>query len=85
MTGQQLRYTLEPSNFGIPRNDGGWIYAVRTGGFVKVGKTTDPRRRLLREAQTWCPSGLDEIIAKPFWNITKLEYSLHTCLAEHWH
>jgi hypothetical protein len=85
MTGQQLRYTLEPSNFGIPRNDGGWVYAVRTGGFVKVGKTTDPRRRLLREAQTWCPSGLDEIIAKPFWNITKLEYSLHTCLAEHWH
>lgn len=36
------------------------------------------------------PEGLDEIIAKPFWNITKLEYSLHTSLAEHlargeWH
>lgn len=26
-----------------------------------------------------------DIIAKPFWNITKLEYSLHTSLAEHWH
>jgi hypothetical protein len=82
---EQGGYTLDPSHFGIPRRDGGWIYAVRSGDFVKVGKTTDPHRRLLREAKTWCPSGLDEIIAKPFWNITKLEYSLHTSLAEHWH
>lgn len=81
---EQRRYTLDPSHFGIPRRDGGWVYAVRSGDSVKVGKTTDPRRRLLREANTWCPGGLDEIIAKPFWNITKLEYSLHACLAEHW-
>jgi hypothetical protein len=82
---EQRGYTLPPSYFGIPQRDGGWIYAVRSGEFVKVGKTTDPHRRLLREAKTWCPNGLDEIIAKPFWNITKLEYSLHTSLAEHWH
>lgn len=82
---EQVGYTLDPSHFGIPRRDGGWIYAVRAGDFVKVGKTIDPHRRLLHEAKTWCPSGLDEIIAKPFWNITKLEYSLHTSLAEHWH
>jgi hypothetical protein len=82
---EQRGYTLDLSHFGIPRRDSGWIYSVRTGDFVKVGKTTDPHRRLLREAKTWCPNALDEIIAKPFWNITKLEYSLHTSLAEHWH
>jgi hypothetical protein len=82
---EQRGYTLPPSHWGIPQRDGGWIYAVRSGEFVKVGKTTDPQRRLLREANTWCPGGLDEIIAKPFWNITKLEYSLHTSLAEHWY
>lgn len=82
---EQCGYTLPPSHWGIPQRDSGWIYAVRSGEFLKVGKTTDPRRRLLREANTWCPGGLDEIIAKPFWNITKLEYSLHTSLAEHWY
>lgn len=82
MTAQSFR--PNPLNFGIPRNDGGWIYAVRWADTVKVGKTTDPRRRLLREARTWCPGEIDEIIAKPFWNITKLEYSLHTALAQHW-
>jgi Meiotically up-regulated gene 113 len=71
--------------FGIPRLDPGWIYAVRTGNLIKVGKTTDPQRRLLREANTWCPDGLDQIIAKPFWNIRRLEYSLHSALAPHWH
>ncbi|WP_369126741.1 hypothetical protein [Bradyrhizobium canariense] len=38
----------------------------------------------MREARTWCPGELDELLAKPFWNITKLEYSLHAALAEHW-
>jgi hypothetical protein len=82
---QQSSFKLDLAHFGVPRQDAGWIYAVRTGNLVKVGKTIDPRRRLLREANTWCPDGLHDIIAKPFWNIRRLEYSLHTSLAEHWH
>ena len=76
---------IDPAFWGIPQLDPGWIYAVRTENFVKVGKTTDPRRRLLREANTWCPHGLEQILVKPFWNIQKAEYSLHAALAEHWH
>jgi hypothetical protein len=52
---------------------------------IKIGKTTDPARRLLREARTWSPDELELIGAKPFWNIGKIEYSLHSALAEHWH
>ena len=81
----QAAFKVNPAHFGIPLRDAGWIYAVRTGDIVKGGKTTDPQRRLLREANTWCPNGLDEIIAKPFWNIGRLEYSLHVALAQHWH
>jgi hypothetical protein len=81
---QQLGYNLDPSRFGIPRHDGGWVYAVRWGHTVKVGRTGDRNLRRLREAQTWCPGEIDEIIAKPFWNIARLERSLHTALAEHW-
>src|SRR6202022_1548251 len=69
----------------LPRLDPGWIYAVRSGNAIKVGKTADPRRRLLREANTWSPNQLEIIGVKPFWNIRRLEYSLHTALAEHWH
>ncbi|MEH2475947.1 hypothetical protein V1281_002880 [Nitrobacteraceae bacterium AZCC 2161] len=85
MSTQPSSFKVDPSHFGVRRDDGGWIYAVRTGQYVKVGKTTDPSRRLLREAKTWCPEALDEIIAKPFWDISRLEYSLHAALAEHWH
>ncbi|HEX4411923.1 MAG TPA: GIY-YIG nuclease family protein [Xanthobacteraceae bacterium] len=81
----EKRSQIIPEHFGVPRVDPGWIYAVRTGNLVKVGKTTDPQRRLLREANTWCPHALEQILAKPFWNIRKLEYSLHAALAEHWH
>jgi hypothetical protein len=52
---------------------------------VKIGKTKDPLRRLLREAQTWSPDPLELIGVKPFWNITRIEYSLHSGLAEFWH
>jgi hypothetical protein len=39
---------------------------------------------LLREEKTWCPYGLEQTLAKPFWNIRRLEYSLHAALAEYW-
>jgi hypothetical protein len=71
--------------YGVPELDPGWIYAVRTGNLIKVGKTTDPHRRLLREARTWSPDHLEVIAVKPFWNISRIEYSLHSALAEFWH
>lgn len=82
---EENRSRVNPAYFGVPRLDPGWIYAVRTGNLVKVGKTTDPQRRLLREANTWCPHGLEQVLVKPFWNIRKAEYSLHAALAEHWY
>jgi hypothetical protein len=77
--------SVNPAHFGVPRLDPGWVYAVRTGNLVKLGKTTDPKRRLLREAKTWCPYNLQQILVKPFWNIRRIEYSLHAALAQHWH
>jgi hypothetical protein len=65
--------------------DPGWIYAVKSGDFIKIGQTIDPQRRLLREARTWSPNELEIVGVKPFWNIRKVEYSLHSALAEHWH
>jgi hypothetical protein len=71
--------------YGVPRLDPGWIYVVKTGNLVKIGKTTDPKRRLLREARTWSPEELEIVGVKPFWNISRIEYSLHSALAEFWH
>lgn len=84
MTETQRRQ-IGPRMWGIPLLDPGWVYAIRTGTLVKVGMTTDPRRRLLREAKTWCPHGIDEVLVKPFWNVRRAEYSLHCALAEFWH
>lgn len=80
---QQSDFSITPSPVTIPRNNRGWIYAIRWGETVKVGRTADRKLRRLREAQTWCPGEIDEIIVKPFWNIARPERSLHTALAEH--
>ena len=77
--------SVDPACFGIPKNDAGFIYAVKTGNLVKIGKTADPKRRLLREAKTWSPEELEIVGVKPFWNVSKIEYSLHSALAEFWH
>lgn len=69
----------------IPQLDPGWVYAVKSGDLIKVGKTADPERRLLREARTWSPEELEIVGVKPFWSIGRIEYSLHSALAEHWH
>lgn len=71
--------------WGIPQVDPGWVYAVKTGIFVKVGKTTNPNRRLFKDANTWSPEPFEIVGVKPFWNIRRIEYSLHCALAEHWH
>jgi hypothetical protein len=83
---QNHKFRPDPDWYGVPQGDPGWIYAVRTGGnLIKIGKTTDPARRLLREARTWSPDELEVIGVKPFWNIRGIEYSLHCALAEFWH
>jgi Meiotically up-regulated gene 113 len=71
--------------YGIEPRDPGWVYALLTRNRIKVGKTTDPNRRLLREAKTWCPDELRVVGVKPFWNIGRIERTLHIALAEHWH
>jgi hypothetical protein len=63
--------------------DPGWLYILKNQGLFKIGKTTDPGRRL-REARTWLPDG--EIIGvKPFWDIHKFERTLLCGLANCWH
>lgn len=68
--------------FGVARVDPGWLYIVKTGPLFKVGKTTNPKRRLLA-ARTWLPK-FDLIGVKPFWNIGALERELLAGLAQFW-
>jgi hypothetical protein len=61
----------------------GWLYILRSGSLFKVGKTTNPRRRI-RQAQTWLPDG--EVIGiKPFWRIHEFERILLCGIANFWH
>lgn len=63
--------------------DPGWLYILRNGDLYKIGKTTDPARRI-REAKTWLPNG--EIIGiKPFWCVHELERTLLCGIANFWH
>lgn len=68
--------------FGVPRLDPGWLYILKTGPQFKIGKTTNPKRRLL-EAKTWLPK-FDLIGIKPFFNISALERELLAGLAQFW-
>jgi hypothetical protein len=77
------RWRPDLNYYRIPRLDPGYVYVVRTENRVKVGKTIGPRRRF-REANTWSPYELEIVGVKPFWNIRRVEYELHTALAEHW-
>jgi hypothetical protein len=61
----------------------GWLYILSTGELLKIGKTTNPMRRL-RQAQTWLPDG--EVIGmKPFWFIHEFERTLLCGIANHWY
>jgi hypothetical protein len=68
--------------FGVPRLDPGWLYIAKDATRFKVGKTTNPKRRLL-EARTWLPN-VELVGVKPFWNISALERQLHSGLAQFW-
>lgn len=66
----------------VVQADGGWLYMILNGDLLKVGKTTQPARRL-REAQTWLPNG--ELIGiKPFWDVHMAERTLLCGLANCW-
>jgi hypothetical protein len=77
----QYRYNLDI--FGVPRRDPGWIYIFKNEGLLKVGKTTDPKRRI-REARTWLPD-MEVLGIKPFWNVGEIEQTLHEGCAPFWH
>jgi hypothetical protein len=65
-----------------PAVDPGWLYILRNASLLKIGKTTNPERRL-REARTWLPTG--EIIGiKPFWCVHELERTLLCGIANFW-
>jgi hypothetical protein len=68
--------------FGVPRLDPGWLYIVKDGQRFKVGKTKNPKRRLLA-ARTWLPD-LEVVGIKPFWNVGALERGLFAGLAQFW-
>ena len=71
------------SIFGVPRLDPGWIYLIKSGALFKIGKTTQPARRV-RNALTWAPD-IEVLAMKPFWNISYIEHKLHEGLADCWH
>lgn len=68
--------------FRVPRLDPGWLYIFKHGNRFKVGKTTNPKKRL-RDARTWVPD-LEIVGIKPFWNISALERELLAGLGQFW-
>jgi T5orf172 domain len=69
--------------FGVPRTDAGYIYIVEDRNKFKIGKSTNPSTRL-KAARTWLPD-IKLIGCKPFWNISKIERSLHTAFSRSWY
>ncbi len=67
----------------FPQIDPGWLYILRNGDLLKIGKTTDPKRRL-KAASTWLPDG-DVVGMKPFWCIHEFERTLLCGVANFWH
>jgi len=67
----------------IPRADPGFIYIIKAGERLKIGKSKDSRARI-RAAKTWLPD-MELIGIKPFWLIDTFEKDLHTGLAQWWY
>jgi hypothetical protein len=70
--------------FGVPRRDPGWIYIIKSGELLKVGKTKNPKRRIFSEARTWLPD-LEVVGIKPFWNVGYIERTLQAGCSQYWH
>ncbi|WP_428411594.1 GIY-YIG nuclease family protein [Pararhizobium sp.] len=70
-------------NFGISFGDPGYIYVIRSGSRLKIGRSTNRTSRL-RQAKTWLPDG--EILGvKPFWNHQAVERYIQLGLAMFWY
>ncbi len=90
-TQMRIRQTMpdcfQPSkslgNFGISSGDPGYIYVIRSGPRLKIGRSMDRTSRL-RQARTWLPDG--EILGvKPFWNHQIVERNIQLGLAMFWY
>jgi len=64
--------------------DPGWLYVIRNCDLYKIGKTTNPERRLLKEAKTWLPD-CEILGVKPFFYIHQFERTLLCGLAQFWY
>ncbi len=79
---KQFQYNL--AVFGVRRQDPGWLYMIKNGDLLKIGKTTNPARRLYRDAKTWLPD-MELIGVKPFWDYSRRERELHCGVANFWY
>lgn len=52
------------------------------GELLRIGKTTNPEKRLKCDAKTWLPD-MTVLGVKPFWNIGSVDRSLHIGLARY--
>ena len=77
-----IRNSEIPSWIKIETDDPGWIYMLVCGDLLKVGKTTNPRKRL-REACTWLPNASLGAL-KPFWGIKRIELDILSGFADYW-
>jgi hypothetical protein len=82
MTEKKSSFRPNLDIFGVPKLDPGWLYVVKNGPHFKIGKTINPKQRLLA-ARTWLPN-LELVGIKPFWNISELERKLLAGLAQCW-
>lgn len=63
--------------------DPGYIYIIRQGRRLKIGKSRNRLARL-RAAKTWLPDGI-LIASKPFWHCKAVEWAIHQGLAHFWY
>lgn len=66
----------------IRQVDFGYLYIFKHRNRFKVGKTTNPLKRI-RDARTWIPD-VQVLGVKPFWGVSHHERLLHCGLAQFW-
>jgi hypothetical protein len=67
----------------IPRLNPGYLYVIRAGERLKIGKSKDRASRI-HAAKTWLPD-MTLIGVKPFWIVDRFEKDLHEGLAQWWY
>lgn len=69
-------------NFGVRAGGPGWLYVLKSGTRLKIGKTKNFEGRF-RTARTWIPD-IEVIGVKPFWRVAAAERTLHIALTDYW-